>query len=103
MSCQLTTYNLISANNETLTPGRARITRYLNYHKGKVSQGERRTLLDSMQRLCQGIDIVRIAQIPVSEEEFRARTVLPLLNNTVGHDHRRFKRETFSMCDITQK
>jgi len=89
----------MSANNETLTPGRAKIISYLNYHKGKISQGERKALLDSMQTLCEGIDIVRVEQIPVTEEEFRDKTVFPaFMNNTIGQGHPRFKRE-ISFCD----
>ena len=85
-----------SANNDTLTPGRAKIISYLNYHKGKISQAERKALLDSMQTLCEGIDIVRIEQIPVTEEEFMAKTVFPafMKNNTIGQGHPRFKRQT---------
>ena len=89
-----------SANNETLTPGRAKITRYVNYIKGKVSQDERKKLLDSMQMLCEGIDIVRIEQIPVTEEEFRAKTIFPaFMNNTIGQGHPRFKRQTIEFCN----
>ena len=53
-----------------------------------------------MQRLCQGIDIVRIEKIPVTEEEFWAKTVLPhhMKNNTIGHDNPRFKRELVDAC-----
>ena len=57
-----------------------------------------------MQRLCQGIDIVRIEKIPVTEEEFRAKTVLPYWkNNTIGHEHPRFKRELLPQCDASVK
>jgi len=74
----------VSANKETLTPGRATIIRNIDYRKGKISQRQRMALLESMQILCEGIDIVQIEQIQVSEEEFRARTVSPFLNNTRG-------------------
>jgi hypothetical protein len=94
----------VSANKETLTPGRATVIRNIDYRKGKISQRQRMALLESMQNLCEGIDIVEIEQIQVSEEEFMARTVSPFLNNTLGHPHQRSKRTaTFSVCDTSSK
>merc|ERR1712008_374927 len=94
----------VSANKETLTPGRATIIRNINYRKGKISQRQRMALLESMQILCEGIDIVQIEQIQGSEEEVRARTVSPFLNDTLGYAHHRSKRSgTFVVCDTSSK
>jgi len=82
-----------STKNETLTPGHAHITSYIDFRLGKLTQGERGALLESMQTLCEGLDIVRIKQVQVSDEEFDDVSGPPvLLNATVGQDHHRVKR-----------
>ena len=69
---------------------------------GKLSQSQRGALLESMQMLCEGLDIVRINQIQVSDEEFDDKTVSPLvMNATFGQDHHRFKRKIFSVCSTS--
>ena len=56
-----------------------------------------------MQTLCEGIDIIEIEQIQVTNEEFLNRSVSPFTNQTldssIGH---RFKRATFVICDASQ-
>ena len=94
-----------STKNETLTPGHAHITSYIDFRLGKLTQGERGALLESMQTLCEGLDIVRIKQVQVSDDEFDDVSGPPvLLNATVGQDHHRVKRgykKTFSICSTS--
>ena len=94
---------IFSAKNKTLTPGQAKIVNYLDYHKGKISQAERTKLLKAMQTLCEGIDIIEIEQIQVTNEEFLNRSVSPFTNQTLDSSiGQRFKRSTFVICDTAQ-
>jgi len=93
-----------STNNETLTPEQAKVTSYIDFRMGKLSQSQRGALLESMQMLCEGLDIVRINQIQVSDEEFDDISHPIVVNATLGQDHHRFKRSferTFSVCDTS--
>ena len=94
---------IFSAKNKTLTPGQAEIVNYLDYHKGKISQAERMKLLKAMQTLCEGIDIIEIEQIQVTNEEFLNRSVSPFMNQTLDSSiGQRFKRSTFAFCNASQ-
>lgn len=90
--------------NKTLTPGQATVRYILNQDLGKISEDQRALLLESMKTLCEGLDIIQIKEIEVSEEEFNQRTVNPFLNHTLGQDHNRVKRatRTFSKCTLQQ-
>jgi len=99
----------MSAKNKTLTPSEAKIINYLDYHKGMISQAERLKLLKAMQTLCEGIDIIEIEQIQVSDEEFLNRSVSPFVDGSFDNSvNQRFRRSPFThtsrygICDVSQ-
>jgi len=102
----LSKYYYSRIQNKTLTPGQATVRYILNKDLGKISEDQRAMLLESMKTLCEGLDIIQIEEIEVSEEEFNQRTVNPFLNHTLGQDDglRRVKREFsfISKCALHQ-
>ena len=90
----LSSYNL-STHGLVVDPQAAKEVYKLRLVKDKLSMQDRTKLVPAMQRLCEGLPIVKVEEVDVTEEEYRSGS-LHRVNSTNLNTRR--KRSEFITC-----
>ena len=90
----------LAMNGSLITPQKAKEVYRLRQYMGPMSFAERNTLIPAMQKLCQGIPIMRVRNVDVNQEEFEAGRI-DIFNGTVFSSRR--KRFAIVTCQTQDK